>query len=93
MKNQNALNVFDKIKAVFSQHPFVQHFIGLLIALVAYAAGLMLIDSVVDTRLPLVAFAVFFLPAVLRAWLLVYWDVKADLQKRMAQFKEKAGQH
>lgn len=88
MKNQNALNVFDNIKAVFSQHPLIQYSLGLLIALVAYASGLLLIDSVMDTRLPLVAFAVFFLPAVLRSWLLVYWEVKADFQKRWNQSKE-----
>jgi len=79
MNQQMNVNVFGKINAYLRQKPLAKYVMGFVLALAAYAVGLMLIDSAMDTRWPLVAFAIFFLPAVLRTWLLVYWEVKAGL--------------
>ncbi|HLR17671.1 MAG TPA: hypothetical protein VK099_07345 [Alcanivoracaceae bacterium] len=79
MSNQKSVNVFGNINAYLRQNPLAKYAVGFMIALAAYAAGLMLIGSAMNARWPLVAFAIFFLPAVLRAWMLVYWEVKAGL--------------
>lgn len=79
MNQQMSVNVSSKINAYLREKPLAKYVLGFMLALAAYAAGLMLIDSAMDARWPLVAFAVFFLPVLLRAWLLVYWEVKAGL--------------
>jgi hypothetical protein len=31
-----------------------------------------------EARIPVILFAVYFLPAVLRAWLQLYWQLRGD---------------
>ena len=79
-----ALNSVDQ---VMNRWPLLGRTLTLMVALVAYAAGLLAIDAALDARLPLILFAVFFLPAVLRAWLLVYWQVRDDLRGRFQRLE------
>lgn len=61
----------------------------LLVAVGAYFGGLLMVDALFDARLPVVMFAVFFLPALLRAWLMVYWLVRKDPRARVGAANEK----
>ena len=64
-------------------HPLVARTLVLMLALVAYSAGLLAVDALIANRLALVLVAVFFLPAVLRAWLEVYWVARDILRERL----------
>ncbi|MBA3979160.1 MAG: hypothetical protein C0462_01020 [Alcanivorax sp.] len=77
------MNAFDTVERMMNRWPLLGRTLMLMVALVAYAAGLLAVDAATgDARMPIVLFAVFFLPAVLRAWLLVYWQVRDDLRGR-----------
>lgn len=77
------MNAFDTVERMMNRWPLLGRTLVLMVALVAYAAGLLAVDAATgDARMPIVLFAVFFLPAVLRAWLLVYWQVRDDLRGR-----------
>lgn len=77
------MNAFDTVERMMNRWPLLGRTLVLMVALVAYAAGLLAVDVATgDARMPIVLFAVFFLPAVLRAWLLVYWQVRDDLRGR-----------
>lgn len=53
----------------------------LIVTLALYAAGFWAVLAVSGgARLPVILFAVYFLPAVLRAWLQVYWRLRDDLK-------------
>lgn len=66
--------------APLKRYPLVYRGLGLVLALALYLAGLVLVDAVSgDARLPLALTAVYFLPAVLRAWLLFYWAARDEV--------------
>lgn len=74
------------LEAVFAplkRNPLVARTLVLMFALVAYSAGLLAVDAVLDNRLALALVAVFFLPAVLRAWMEVYWAARDILRERL----------
>lgn len=53
----------------------------LVITVALYALGLWAVLAVSgEARWPAILFAVYFLPAVLRAWLQVYWRLRDDLK-------------
>ncbi|WP_111658093.1 hypothetical protein [Isoalcanivorax indicus] len=80
------MKAYDNVERVMNRWPLLSRTLGLMLALVAYAAGLLAVDAATgDARMPIVLFAVFFLPAVLRAWLLVYWQVRDDLRGRFSR--------
>lgn len=72
--------------APLKRYPLVYRSLGLLLALVMYLAGLVLVDALSgDARLPLALTAVYFLPAVLRAWLLFYWAARDEVRALRAR--------
>lgn len=65
----------------FMAQPVVFRALQLMFALAAYAAGIYLVDlATTDARIPVILFAVYFLPAVLRAWLQLYWQLRGDVR-------------
>ncbi|QJX02266.1 hypothetical protein HML84_10445 [Alcanivorax sp. IO_7] len=53
----------------------------LMLAVALYAGGIAALVAVSgDSRIPVLLFAVYFLPAVLRAWLQVYWRVRDEVR-------------
>ena len=38
-----------------------------------------------QARIPVILFAVYFMPAVLRAWLQLYWQLRGDVRADQAQ--------
>ncbi|MCH8542649.1 MAG: hypothetical protein LAT61_03660 [Alcanivorax sp.] len=77
------MKALNSVEQLMNRWPLLGRTLVLMFALVAYAAGLLAVDVATgDARMPVVLLAVFFLPAVLRAWLLVYWQVRDDLRGR-----------
>lgn len=80
--------MFDRAKtktalmvAPLKKHPVLYRALGLIVTLALYLSGLLVVDALTtEARLPLVLTAVYFLPAVLRAWLLFYWAVRAEVK-------------
>ncbi|EKF75384.1 hypothetical protein A11A3_03469 [Alcanivorax hongdengensis A-11-3] len=61
----------------------------MLFAVAAYAAGIYLVDvATPEARLPVVLFAVYFLPAVLRSWLQFYWQLRRDSRGMLTDRKK-----
>ena len=84
---QSVVVVSDKALAPLKAQPLLYRALQLVFALAAYAAGIYLVDlATPQARIPVILFAVYFMPAVLRAWLQLYWqmrgDVRADKPKR-----------
>jgi hypothetical protein len=49
---------------------------------VLYSAGVLAADAVSGEAIfPVAIVAVYFLPAVLRAWMLFYWEVRKDVRE------------
>jgi hypothetical protein len=66
------------------------HSLQWVLTVALYAAGLWAVHAVSgDSRVGVVLFAVYFLPAVLRAWLLVYWGLR-DTMKGVAGPRNRA---
>ncbi|MBZ2189368.1 hypothetical protein K8B33_09685 [Alcanivorax sp. JB21] len=79
------MKALNSVEQLMNRWPLLGRTLVLMVALVAYAAGLLAVDVATgDARMPVVLLAVFFLPAVLRAWLLVYWQVRDDLRGRFS---------
>ncbi|MCC1497049.1 hypothetical protein [Alcanivorax sp. 1008] len=72
----------DRIAALgapLKKYPLAYRGIGLVVALIAYSAGVLLVDSLTHIGFLVVLVALYFLPAVLRAWLLFYWQLREEL--------------
>ena len=67
------------LAAPLKKYPLVYRGIGLLLALTFYSAGVLLVDSITHIGFLVVLVARYFLPAVLRAWLLFYWQLREDV--------------
>ena len=76
---RSAGQVSEKALSPLKAQPLLYRALQLVFALVAYAAGVYLVDlATPDARIPVILFAVYFLPAVLRAWLQFYWQLRGD---------------
>lgn len=68
--------------AQIKRHPLVHRGLGLMLTLVLYSAGVLAADAVSGEAIfPVAIVAVYFLPAVLRAWMLFYWEVRKDVRE------------
>lgn len=86
----NVAEMTDRMDRNLGRWPLVYRSLVLLVALGAYFGGLLGVDALSgDARLPVVLFGVFFLPAVLRAWLMVYWLVRKDPRAETGAANEK----
>ncbi|MCU5781760.1 hypothetical protein MA04_01060 [Alcanivorax balearicus MACL04] len=71
--------------------PLLARSLQLLLVLCAYGAGVLLVERVSgDARVPVILFAVYFLPAVLRSWLLFYWCVRDEVKALVANHRHTA---
>ena len=59
--------------------PLLERFLMLVVALVVWAAAVLLVELSTDNRILLVLTAVFLLPVVLRSWLELYWHLRDEL--------------
>ena len=76
---RSAGQVSEKALSPLKAQPLLYRALQLVSALAAYAAGVYLVDlATPDARIPVILFAVYFLPAVLRAWLQFYWQLRGD---------------
>lgn len=76
---------FDQVKQVPAEMarrwPLLTRSLALVLGLMAYLAGIMTVDALSgEARLPVIFFVVFFLPAILRAWLMVYWQLRREVR-------------
>lgn len=76
---------FDQVRQVPAEMarrwPLLTRTLALALGLMAYLAGILTVDTISgEARLPVIFFVVFFLPAILRAWLLVYWQLRKDVR-------------
>lgn len=89
--------IFRSVKTVTSQvlepvmkRQLLASSLQLVLTVALYAAGLWAVRAVSgDSRVGVILFAVYFLPAVLRAWLLVYWGLR-DTMKGVAGPRDQA---
>lgn len=73
--------VTDKALMPLKAQPVLYRVLQLVFALAAYAAGVYLVDlATPQARIPVILFAVYFMPAVLRAWLQLYWQLRGDVR-------------
>ncbi|MDX1804722.1 MAG: hypothetical protein R3292_11620 [Alcanivorax sp.] len=76
---RSAGQVSEKALSPLKSRPLLYRALQLVFALAAYATGFYLVDlATPQARLPVVLFAVYFLPAVLRSWLQFYWQLRRD---------------
>lgn len=69
--------VADGLKRV----PVLYRALGLIVTLALYLGGLLLVELVsIGTHVPVALVGIYFLPAVLRAWLLLYWAVREEIR-------------
>lgn len=77
--------------APLKRHPVTFSALSLLVVVALYVGGLMAVAAfTTETRLPLVLTGVYFLPAVLRAWLLFYWAARDEVRAVVKARSEKA---
>jgi hypothetical protein len=67
--------------APLKKYPLVYRGLGLALSLVLYLAGIVLVDALTSIGFLVVLTAIYFLPALLRAWLLFYWQVRDDVRE------------
>lgn len=78
----HARQALGTVVAPLQRWPLFYRTLILLLSVVAYVAGVLGVDAVSgEARLPEILFLVYFLPAVLRAWLMVYWQARKDLRE------------
>jgi len=65
--------------APLKKHLLLYRALGLALALTLYATGILLVDAATDVGFVVVLAALYFLPAVLRAWVLLYWQLRDEL--------------
>ncbi len=74
-------DTFGKIWSPVASHPLWARSLQLVLALALYAGGAYAVALVSgEARIPLVLYAVYFLPAALRAWLQFYWRLRDDVK-------------
>ncbi|MDF1822639.1 MAG: hypothetical protein P1U64_13735 [Alcanivoracaceae bacterium] len=77
-----ASETLEQAAAPIKRHPLVYRGLGLMLTLVLYSAGVLAADAVSGEAIfPVAIVAVYFLPAVLRAWMLFYWEVRKDVRE------------
>lgn len=82
--------IAEKSLAPMTARPLLARGLQLLLAAVLYGAGVWAVVTVSGAaRIPVILFAVYFLPAVLRAWLQFYWRLRDDL-KSLGGSRQKA---
>jgi hypothetical protein len=74
-----ATEVLVSMVAPLKKHLLVYRALGVMLAVTLYAAGVLLVDRATDVGFVVVLVALYFLPAVLRAWLLFYWQLRDEL--------------
>ncbi|MFN3714704.1 MAG: hypothetical protein ACK4SX_13690 [Alcanivoracaceae bacterium] len=84
--------LFDRVNEVsapmlapLKKFPLAFRGLGLMLALTLYAAGILLVDRITDIGFVVVLVALYFLPALLRAWLLFYWQLRDDISALRAR--------
>lgn len=78
---RSAEQVIEKALAPVAAHPLLSRTLQLVLAVALYAGGIAALVAVSgEARIPVLLFAVFFLPAVLRAWLQVYWQLRDEVR-------------
>lgn len=88
-----AQRAWNRALAPVRRWPLLAYTLQLLLALAAYAAGVVAVDTLSgDARMPVLLFLVFFLPGVLRPWLNLYWQVRRDL-RGLRRRRQDAGAH
>ena len=76
---RSAGQVSEKALSPLKAQPLLYRVLQLVFALAAYAAGIYLVNlATPEARIPVILFAVYSLPAVLRAWLQLYWQLRGD---------------
>ncbi len=74
-------DTFGKLWAPVASHPLLARSLQLVLTLALYAGGAYAVALVSgEARIPLVLYAVYFLPAALRAWLQFYWRLRDDVK-------------
>lgn len=76
---------FDQVRRVPGEMarrwPLMSRSLALVLGLTAYMAGILAVDAISgEARLPVIFVVVFFLPAILRAWLMVYWQARKEVR-------------
>ena len=75
------MKTISKFWAPVAAHPLLARSLQLVLTLALYAGGAYAVALVSgDARIPLVLYAVYFLPAVLRSWLQFYWRLRDDVK-------------
>lgn len=75
-----------QVRDILERAPLVTRALALMLVLVAYSGGLLAVEALSGgNRLPVLLVAVFFLPAVLRSWLQLYWQVRRDLGEHLSR--------
>ncbi|KGD65114.1 hypothetical protein Y5S_01548 [Alcanivorax nanhaiticus] len=78
---RSVAQVTDKALMPLKAQPALYRALQLVFVLAAYAAGVYLVDlATPEARIPVILFAVYFMPAVLRAWLQLYWQLRGDVR-------------
>lgn len=81
---RSAKTVAEQVLAPVAARPLLSRSLQLLFAVTLYAAGVWAVDVVAgDSRAVVIVFAVYFLPAVLRAWVQFYWCLRDELKALM----------
>lgn len=63
------------------RYPLLFRALGLVVVVTLYVAGLMTLNAFVgQTMMPLILSGAYFLPAVLRAWMLFYWAARDEVR-------------
>ncbi len=65
--------------APLKKHPLLYRSLGLALSLTLYCAGVLLVDALTSIGFLVVLTAIYFLPALLRAWLLFYWQLREEV--------------
>lgn len=74
----------EQVREPLRRFPLAYRGLALTITLVLYSAGVLAVDAASGEALfPVALVAMYFLPAVLRAWTLFYWQLKDDVQHLM----------
>ena len=88
---RSAGQVSEKALSPLKAQPLLYRALQLVFALAAYAAGIYLVNMATpEARIPVILFAVYFMPAVLRAWLQLYWQLRGDSRAQDANTRHTA---
>jgi hypothetical protein len=89
--------LFDRVNEVsapvlapLKKFPLAFRGLGLMLALTLYTAGILLVDRITDVGFVVVLGALYFLPALLRVWLLFYWQLRDEISSLRGRRSGKA---